>query len=221
MIDRFKTSILVLTGISQLFLFSCQVEDSNDGSVEIEKQQASQAVSNDRSWLDFQTGEGDCVETASIIINIGAGEDKQMDIQSVYALNKVTITSKKGDELPIRDGFTLFIGDYLIDSTAVGANPLPEQVKIEMTFITQDKTEVGTGIYFRTAKSNLAVGPNLFYNGKAYPMKNNFEGGVYLTEITNDYICGEIKLLSKFDVKIDGTFKAKLLKKDLPKLSED
>jgi hypothetical protein len=167
----------------------------------------------DSRFSDFNLQEGECIANDSIYSELGNGIGRTFEIKSAYAQNHISITSMQGDVIKTREkgGCTLYIADYLIDREEPGTNPQADQNKLEFTFITQNKSAIAPALYKTSKKGNFAVGPNIFSNNKAYPMKDNFVGGVKITSITDSEICGEIRLKSKFDVLIIGTFNAPII----------
>ena len=166
----------------------------------------------DARFVDFTVPKGICPDNDSMIAELSDGVPRPFAVVSAYAQPGITITSLQGDVVSTRtgSGYTLYVADYPLDPASLGTNPGPDQVKLEFTFITQDKSTVKPGIYGKQ-KDNLAVGPNLFYGGKAYPMKNNFVGGVNITVVDDQHFCGEIRLKSKYEVVILGNFQATIV----------
>jgi hypothetical protein len=209
---------LPLLLISLAFFSACESnsntddsESSNAAKPELERTQRNKLV--DARFDNFEIEEGVCAADDSIYIELGSGKGKQFASISAYAHASIPITSLKGDVVNTREGsgYSLFLGDYVIDPLATGENPDPTQSKLEFTFITQDKSPIAPGVYGTSKTGNLSCGPNLFHDGKTYPMKDNFIGGVKITSVSEDKICGEIRVKSKFQVAIIGKFEAPIV----------
>lgn len=217
------TSLPVSVFAISVFLMSCPAESDQSSSQQDQPSQPTEPAVPTPSEIRtaelsaryeaFSTIEGDCEAAASFTLELGDGKERIMTVSQAYAQPKLAITSLKGDVVTTRSGsaFTLHFSDYALDLEDIGANPEEGQSKLELVLITKDKGPVSVGTYRTAKKGNLVAGPNLFYGGKTYPMKDNFVGGVQVTSIEDGYVCGEIRVRSKFDVSIMGTFRAKLL----------
>lgn len=174
------------------------------------QQMAQEQRQDPMAWV--QVEEGQCIPSDSITVELSDGIPRRFPVVSAYAEPAITITSMQGATVATRkgSGYTLYVADYQLDPKDLGRNPEPDQAKLEFTFITQDHSPLGPGLYARQ-KDNLAVGPNLFYAGKAYPMKNNFTGGVFVSVVDDTRFCGQIQLRSKFEVVIQGHFSAQVV----------
>jgi hypothetical protein len=205
-------------GAMGLSLFSaCSNAGSGEGSTEASSTKAAPSAdastskeatsSNNTDWIALQ--EGECPPNDSITVELSDGIPRRFAVVSAFAEPAITITSMQGATVATREGsgYTLYVADYALDPDDLGRNPEPDQAKLEFTFITQDHSMLGPGLYGKQ-KDNLAVGPNLFYGGKAYPMKNNFRGGVFVSAVDEDRFCGQIQLRSKYEVVIEGSFSA-------------
>jgi hypothetical protein len=167
------------------------------------------APAPDPRFRTFTLAGGDCPTGDTLTIELSDGVPIRVPVVSAIAQPSITITSMRGETVSTREGsgYTLYVADYPLDPANPGPNPPADRTKLEFTFITQDHTPVVPGLYGKQ-KENLAVGPNLFHGGRAYPMKNNFVGGVNVTVVDGERFCGEIRLKSKYDVVIEGGFRA-------------
>ena len=164
-------------------------------------------------YRSFELEDGACAADGVLTIELGDGVEQQMAIRSAFAETSIAITSNKGDVVKTRSGsaYTLYLADYPIDPAAPGVNPPEEHAKLELTLITQDHAPIQPEVYRVSKRSNFVAGPNLFHGGRAWPMKDNFVGGVKVTSVDGHRICGEIRVRSKFDVSIIGKFEAEIL----------